>query len=226
MNESKEILADGKNFLGAELLRFNTTKKWVVLDTETEDLNLLTTRPWEVAIVIGQGNKIISSECLYPFWDDLRVSEDAARITGFNAATYKQKSMCAKKAWHIVSEYLFDPEYLHLQHNGFNFDIFVLKTWAKLVGAEFNWSWLKRLYDTNCFAKAKKMEINIPQDPKELLDFQFRMAPLHRRGIKTNLGQLCKDYNIECDPAKQHQAEYDCELLYKVWRDMLYKLPF
>ena len=42
------------------LLRFNKNQRYVVFDTETEGLNLVTSRPWQIAWLVAQGDKIIS----------------------------------------------------------------------------------------------------------------------------------------------------------------------
>ena len=44
------------------LLRFNKKQRYVVFDTETEGLNLVTSRPWQVAWLVIEGDTIIDKK--------------------------------------------------------------------------------------------------------------------------------------------------------------------
>jgi len=41
------------------LLRFDNNKKWLIFDFETEDLNLFSSRPWQLSYCLYQGNEKI-----------------------------------------------------------------------------------------------------------------------------------------------------------------------
>ena len=66
------------------LLRFNKKQRYVVFDTETEGLNLVTSRPWQIAWLVVEGEKIIDKRDFFIHWPNLNVSEGAARVTGFS----------------------------------------------------------------------------------------------------------------------------------------------
>ena len=63
------------------LLRFNNSQKYIVLDTETESLNLVKSRPWQVAWIIAEGKQIKSKHSHFIKWPNLTVSEGAAKVT-------------------------------------------------------------------------------------------------------------------------------------------------
>ena len=67
-----------------DLLRFKFNQKYVIFDTETEGLNLVTSKPWQLAWIEAEGKKITKKQNRFLMWEDLNVSEDAARFTGFN----------------------------------------------------------------------------------------------------------------------------------------------
>ena len=79
------------------LLRFNKKQKYLVFDTETEGLNLVSSKPWQIAWLIAEGDRIISKHDLYIDWPDLNVSPDAARVTGFSQAAYRKKCNSRKQ---------------------------------------------------------------------------------------------------------------------------------
>ena len=80
--------------MNESLLRFNKKQRYVVFDTETEGLNLVTSRPWQVAWMVVEGDKIIEKNDLFIEWPDLQVSEGAAKVTGFTEKEYNKK--CSK----------------------------------------------------------------------------------------------------------------------------------
>ena len=75
-----------------DLLRFKFNQKYVIFDTETEGLNLVTSKPWQLAWIEAEGKKITKKQNRFLMWDDLNVSEDAAKITGFDKKDYLSKA--------------------------------------------------------------------------------------------------------------------------------------
>ena len=83
--------------MNESLLRFNKKQRYVVFDTETEGLNLVTSRPWQVAWMVVEGDKIIEKNDLFIEWPDLQVSEGAARVTGFTEKEYNKNASLRMK---------------------------------------------------------------------------------------------------------------------------------
>ena len=90
------------------LLRFNKNQRYVVFDTETEGLNLVKSRPWQVAWLVAQGDKIISRNDRFIHWPNINVSEGAARITGFSKKEYDKKGRPPNQVWEEFSKDLYD----------------------------------------------------------------------------------------------------------------------
>lgn len=79
--------------MSKELLRFKKNQKYVFFDFETCGLNLGSTRnkPWQLAFIVIENNKIIE-ECDYWLkWKDLKVSEGAAKVTGWTQKNTTRK---------------------------------------------------------------------------------------------------------------------------------------
>ena len=79
--------------MNESLLRFNKKQRYIVFDTETEGLNLVTSRPWQVAWLVVEGDEIIARNDMFVHWPNLNVSEGAAKVTGFSLKEYNKKSM-------------------------------------------------------------------------------------------------------------------------------------
>ena len=91
-----------------DLLRFNKSQKYLIFDFETCNLNLASSRnkPWQLAFLICNGNNILESKDFYIKWDDLQVSKDAAKITGFKRAKYNKLAVDAKVVLKEFESYL------------------------------------------------------------------------------------------------------------------------
>ena len=79
-----------------KLTRFDRHQKSMVFDFETCSLNLTSTanKPWQLAFEIYEGGKLIESNDYHIFWEDLKLSEGARRVTGFKDAKYKIPQAC------------------------------------------------------------------------------------------------------------------------------------
>ena len=67
-----------------DLLRFKFDQKYVIFDTETEGLNLVSSKPWQLAWIETTGKNITRKQNRFLKWSELNVSEEAAKITGFD----------------------------------------------------------------------------------------------------------------------------------------------
>ena len=95
--------------MNESLLRFNKKQRYVVFDTETEGLNLITSRPWQVAWMVVEGDSVIEKNDLFIEWPDLEVSEGAAKITGFTEKEYNKRCEPPKQVWDKFSKELLTP---------------------------------------------------------------------------------------------------------------------
>lgn len=208
-----------------DLLRFNKDQKYVVFDFETCNLNLVSehNKPWQLAFLVYHGDKLIESNDYYIHWDDLRMSEGARKVTGFNDAKYKRLSKPADQVLDHFEKFMYDDRYIKLGHNIFGFDIYIHNIFRRLLGRNTDYSYLPKCIDTLCIAKAihKDIELN---DKQDLLPWQFKLNSVRERGMRLNLGACCKAYEVDFDPSKLHDALYDIKKNYEVFKKMLWKI--
>jgi DNA polymerase III epsilon subunit-like protein len=209
--------------VNGHLLRFNKNKKFLVFDYETCGLNLasLSNKPWQLAFLVCEDNQIKKKYDFYLKWDELNISEDAKRITGFKDSVYKKKAVDPLEVLELLDSYFYNPDYHIIGHNILGFDIYIHNIHRQLCGKESDYSYLDRTIDTNCLAKAEAMDIE--PDDTDLTLWQLKLQKIRKKGVKTNLKFLCQKYSIDFEEDKLHDALYDIEQNYKVFQSMLWK---
>jgi DNA polymerase III epsilon subunit-like protein len=204
------------------LLRFDKKQRYIVFDTETEGLNLVNSKSWQVAWMVAEGDKIISRTDRLIEWPDLNVSEGAAKVTGFSKKEYKKKCKPPHEVWSEFSRDLYDEKNLVIGQNLLGFDVYMVNVWRKLMGMSADYSYVKRIIDTKSLATA--IAKDIPVDKDNFLPWQYRLLNHKERGLKTSQAYLLKKYNIDHDPKRLHDALYDIEMNFKVFRKQLFDL--
>ena len=208
--------------MNESLLRFDRKQKYLVFDTETEVLNLIDSRPWQVAWIVTQGDKVLEEHDVYVKWRDLNVSKDAARVTGFSKEDYERKAVKCSDAMKLFASYLYNPEYKIVGHNLLNFDVYIVNVWRKLLKLTSDYSFVDRIIDTRSIATA--IAKNIPVDQDNFLAWQYKMVNYVERGLRTSQATLLKRYDIPHDPKRLHDALYDITMNYKIFRKQLYEI--
>jgi DNA polymerase III alpha subunit (gram-positive type) len=197
----------------------------MVFDFETCSLNLTSkeNKPWQLAFTVYEGGKLVESNDYFIFWEDLRLSEGARKVTGFNDAKYKRLAKPAKEVLDHFEKYLYDDSYLKIGHNILGFDIYIHNIFRKLLGLPTDYSYLNNCIDTLCLAKAIHKEIDI-NDDDDLLAWQFKLNSLYERGMRLSLAACCKKYEIDLDPNKLHDALYDIQKNHEVFKKMIWNV--
>lgn len=192
-----------------ELLRFKFKQKFIFLDTETEGLNLVSTKPWQVAWLETEGQNIVHRSDILIKWDNLNISPEAARITGFDRETYNARAIPPEEAWKRLEKVLYDPDILIVGQNLLFFDIYVINVWRREMGLPTDYSFLNRIIDTKSLAAAifKK----IPVDKKNFTAWQYKMSHIREKGLSTSQLTLLKHYGIPFNATMLHDALYDVE---------------
>jgi DNA polymerase III alpha subunit (gram-positive type) len=208
--------------MNESLLRFNKKQRYVVFDTETEGLNLVTSRPWQVAWMVVEGDKIIEKNDLFIEWPDLQVSEGAARVTGFTEKEYNKKCEPPNEVWERFSKDLYNPDNLIIGQNLLGFDVYMVNIWRRLMNLGADYSFIPRILDTKVLATAIAKEMPVVKD--DFIGWQYRLLNYRERGLKTSQATLLKKYNIDHDPKRLHDALYDIEMNFKVFRKQLFDL--
>jgi len=199
------------------LLRNNKHQKIAVFDTETEGLSLSSSRPWQLSWIICQGEDIIEEHDEFILFEDLNMSEGAAKITNFNKQTYLSKAKPPMEVWQKFAKTLYDKDVLLVGQNILNYDIYILNVLMNGLGMQNDWSFLNRMIDTRALAMSifKQVKYNSEED---FLCWQMKFMNHFEKGIKTSQGFLLKHYGIEHDPAMLHNALYDIKMNYKIFR--------
>ena len=205
-----------------DLLRFDKQQKYIIFDTETEGLNLVHSKPWQVAWIVAQGDNIIEKHDIYIKWDNLRVSEGAAKITGFSTQLYERRAVNAKDVFEKFSKYLYDPQYKLIGQNVLGFDVYMINIWRKLIGLKSDYSFIDRIIDTRCLAMAIAKQIPVKKD--DLISWQYRLLNHKDKKVKASQLALLKKYSIDFDEKKLHDALYDVEMTYKIFRKQLFEI--
>jgi DNA polymerase III epsilon subunit-like protein len=191
----------------ANQIKDNSKQKILVFDTETQWLGHYFNLPWSICWSIYEGDRLIQTEDRYIWWDNFKISDDAARLSHFNLNNYKQKAEQPDRVLLDFEKALYNEDCVVVGHNVLNFDAMIHNSWRRNVGSKPDFSWLTRLYDTNCLQKAYKLHIDI--DFKNFLAFQYKLANFKQKGLKTRLGVCCEEYGIDYDEGLAHAAEYD-----------------
>jgi DNA polymerase III epsilon subunit-like protein len=206
------------------LLRFDSEKIYTFIDFETENLclNFANNRPWQCGMIKVKGQEVIDSADIYIKWDKpINVSKEAAVMTRFDPYKYAKIAIHSSEAFKIIKEWLENCDYIG-GHNVLNFDIYLIKEFYQL----YNTKWqhlVEKVIDTNCLAKGLKYNIPYSKDLK-LIEYQYKIVNERRKGIKTNLTSLGKEYNIDHDYSTLHDALNDLHLNIKIWNKLKFQI--
>ena len=200
------------------LLRQNINQKFVVFDTETEGLSLTESRPWQLSWIVCKGDEVLEEHDEFVLYEDLNVSEDAARITGFNMEKYRSKAKPPMEVWKSFANYLYDEKNIMVGQNILGYDIYILNTMMRGIGLQNNWSFMNRMLDTRALATALFKDIKPSGD---LLSWQMKLMNYREKGLKTSQAFLLKHFNIDHDPSRLHDALYDIQMNYKIFRKLV-----
>lgn len=211
--------------IGENLLRFNKTQKYIFWDTETCNLNLVHKEnvPWQYAWIEATLDNVISKGNILIKWPKINISKKAAMITGFSQEAVDTLGISPEEALRKIDAFMYDPQYLLVAHNGLNFDVYLHNIHRRLLGKETDYSYIERSIDTVALARAIKYEVQpLPDEDKVL--FQYKFANTMRKGIKTSIASLCQEMDIPYDAQLAHNASYDVNLLYQIWKQLVWKI--
>lgn len=222
--------------VGSDLLRFSN-RLILCADAETQRVNQLEDNlifQWSFAEAVR--NQIKRMHDSYLGWDKdrflSRMSAGAAQITRFNPQ------------WIVNGE---DPEHvldvwesharpddqdgpIILGHNFLSFDTSLWRLWRLELGRPdlfpLGPALRRRIIDTHLIARAWKEGFKAPTrfGTDEFYAWQLKVAKAHRKGVKTNLAQMCKELEIAVDTTRTHEATYDIWLNVAVYWGLVNKM--
>ena len=193
-------------------------QKYLVIDTETEGLNLHSSKTWQLSWIVCQGNKILEEHDKFIAHKNLNIPEVVAKLTGFDWTKYRNKSKSLSEVWSQFESYLFDPQYIIVGQNLLGFDVYMLALLQKMLGQQPDYSYLPRIYDTRALAKAYREDLEKPKD--NFLSWQYKIINDRTLKAKVSQGTLLKFFDIDHDESKLHDALYDIKKCFEVFCEL------
>ena len=206
-----------------DLLRFKFDQKYVIFDTETEGLNLVSSKPWQLAWIEAKGKKITKKQNRFLMWEDLHVSEDAARITGFSNKDYLSKAEDPAVVFKEFMDLISQDDVIVVGQNILGYDLYMLGVIARNLNIKVDYSFAKRCFDTKAIATAIAKGNKNP-DKEDFLAWQLRYLNYRERGLKSSQKFLLQHYDIDFDEKKLHDALYDIEKNFEIFQKQLWEL--
>ena len=207
------------------MLRYNKKQKYICFDFETCSLNLTSSdnKPWQLSYIIAEGNKIIKEQDCYIHWPDLKLSPEARKITKFNDAKYKKLAKDPKDHLLNFHKYIYDKDYIIIGQNLLGFDVYIHRIYCKYLGIKPDYSYISRIYDTNCIAKAIKKDLQPPKD-LELIYWQYKLNDFREKRMRTSIKAQIKQYKIDFDEDKLHDSLYDVRMNFEIFKKQIWQI--
>ena len=206
-----------------DLLRFKFDQKYIIFDTETEGLNLVSSKPWQLAWIEATGKKITKKQNRFLKLDEINVSEGAAKITGFNKKDYLSKAEDPITVFKEFMDLISQDDVIVVGQNILGYDLYMLGVIARNLNLKADFSFAKRCFDTKAIATAIAKGNKTP-DKDDFISWQLRYLNYRERGLKTNQKFLLQHYEIQFDEAKLHDALYDIEKNFEIFQKQLWEL--
>jgi hypothetical protein len=205
--------------IGSSLLRYRPEQRFIIADKESEGLHLYKHRPWEVAYLICDAKQVYERVVERIWWPDLNITRGAAIKTRFDYNDYKATAKPAAEVLARYEERLYDTSLIPVGHN-FYFDGYMHTNWRRELGKREDYSYMSRMLDTHCLFKARQKGWKPELDSYEA--WQWRVQNWREKGLKSNLGFVCKAFGIPYDENEAHAALYDIDktrevLLKTIW---------
>lgn len=208
------------------LLRFNNKQKYIIIDWESNGLNLIYSKPWQLSWIVCDSKEVLSEHDYFIKWDNFTISDEVAKINHFNWITYKQRAQNLKLVYDKFMEFVNNPEYIVICHNLLNFDIFMLVVMQKALNLPVDYNYLYRSIDTKAIyaGSCKNIEFQNCKTKNDFLALQFSATSLVEKGLKSSQLHLLKTYEIEHDETRLHESLYDVTMLFEIFKKMLWKI--
>ena len=193
-------------------------QKYIVLDTETEGLNLHSSKPWQLSWIVCQGNNIIETHDEYIDHSFLHIPDIVKKLTGFSREKYDEKKRPIQEVWDKFKSYVLDPQYIVIGQNLLGFDVYMIAELQRLLGEKPDYSYLPRIYDTRALGKAYREELDRPKG--NLLSWQYKIINDRSLKAKVSQNQLLKFFSIDFEEEKLHDALYDIQMCFKIFLEL------
>ena len=192
-----------------------SNQKYLVFDTETEGLNLHSSKTWQLSWIVCQGKNVIETHDKFIKHKELNIPEVVRKLTGFDWDKYNQKAESLISVWSQFEQYLFDPQYIVVGQNLLGFDVYMISHLQRMLGQEPDYSYLPRIYDTRALGKAYREELDKPK--RDFLGWQYKIMNDRSLKAKVSQNQLLKFFDIDFEEDKLHDALYDIKMCYEIF---------
>lgn len=192
-------------------------QKYIVADLETTGLNLRYSRPWELSYLICQGNNVLDRVQIYIDLPNFNLSNKIKKLCNFDEKKYDLNKVSPEEAWERFKKVLYDDQYMVIGQNILKYDVNILNILVEMCGEELDFSFIERILDTRPLAVAHKSELEKPRNGT-LIEWQYKV--LNDRSLKARAGQasLLKFFGIDHDPEMLHDALYDVEMTWEIFK--------
>jgi DNA polymerase III epsilon subunit-like protein len=208
-----------------QLFRFrqDNNLKYLVIDTETESLNLRYSRPWQASWLVIENGKLKEEHNHFLYFNNLEISDGARKQTGFDEKEYKKLAEDPVKVGQILDNYL-NSDYYIVGQNYLFFDIYQIANWFRQCGLRVNFEYIKRIYDILPMGRAYQKNVKFPDKKEEIIYWQYQWSNYRERGLKARLEDLCKCFNLEHNKDLAHDGLYDCKKTDEVFRKLYWSM--
>jgi DNA polymerase III epsilon subunit-like protein len=166
------------------------------------------------------GKKVDHQDLFIKWNTSLKISKEAKMITRYDQKKVDRLAQSFNDVFPIISDWLDSCDYI-VGHNILGFDIYLIKEMYLLKGRRID-HLVEKIIDTNCIAKGVKYPIP-KMNNESLIDYQYKLLHTRKKGVKTNQLALGKDYKIEHDYDRLHDAIVDLELNLKIWNTLKFQ---
>lgn len=209
--------------IGHDLLKYNWREKnFVTIDCETSGLQLFYTPPFNIGIQLYKNGNLINNHNLYIKWDNYKIAPDLAIRVHYNKEQIDRDGQKPKEVLDILMDYLTSEDNFYVGNNVIGYDCMIFHNYAKELGVNLGYNWLKRLYDNNCIFKGYKL--NRKPDYDNFLAWQMSLNAWKQKGLKSSVGYACKEFDIPYNKDEAHGAEYDCNKSYAIFIELMKKV--
>lgn len=205
-----------------DTLYFKKGQRYMILDAESEGLNLVKDRPFQLSWILCDQYKVIETFDKFIHWKDLNLSSGAREITRFDEDAYKKKAESPEEVYKQFSAHLFDQKNIIVCQNFFNFDCYMIKNLQKLTGNPVDYSYLRRSIDTKILFIA--MQKNIKYNGElPFLEWQYKVNDIREKGLKASQIFMLNYFEIPYVKERLHEALYDITMLKEIFFKLLPK---
>ncbi len=212
----------------SNLIRFNTTDRFLLLDAETFNLNLSYrfNNAWQIGLLMFKGNEIIRKRDFFINWHgEYEISAGARAKTGYSEDIIEREGLEPEEGLAILDKALNATNYL-MFHNGLGFDLHIINAFYRKLGkTPFDFSKLKGILDTLPIARGLALNIHLSPD-EDLLTYQYKLLNKRSKGIKLTLAALGKSLGVEYNEEDLHDAGNDLALNKGIWDKLKYQVKF